>query len=105
MEIRVMKASMRNLREQRSTIKHLAFCAIAITCLLSGTALQAQVDPGPRGGPPGAGGPVPTLNLNETRFWDGGLAKFQIVFSVAGTIPGEPGVGLGPAFNGNRDRK
>ena len=96
-----MKASMRNWREQRSTIKHLAFCAIAITCLLSGTALQAQVDPGPRGGPPGAGGPVPTLNLNETRFWDGGLAKFQIVFSVAGTIPGEPGVGLGPAFNGN----
>jgi CxxC motif-containing protein (DUF1111 family) len=44
---------------------------------------------------------VPTLNLNETRFWDGGLAQFQIIFSVSGTIAGEPGVGLGPGFNGN----
>jgi len=68
--------------------------------LLAGTVL-AQVDPGPRGGAPGAGGPVPTLNVNETRFWDGGLAQFQIVFSVSGTVAGEPGVGLGPGFNGN----
>ena len=68
--------------------------------LLAGT-LSAQVDPGPRGGPPGAGGPVPTLNLNETIFWFDALAQFQTVFSVSGTIPGEPGVGLGPGFNGN----
>ena len=69
--------------------------------LLLAGALSAQVDPGPRGGPPGAGGPVPTLNLNETTFWFGGLAKFGTVFSVNGTIAGEPGVGLGPGFNGN----
>ncbi len=75
--------------------------------LLFAGALSAQVDPGPRGGPPGAGGPVPTLNLNETRFWDGGLAQFQVVFSVSGTVPGscaqchaEPAIGgSSPGFN------
>jgi CxxC motif-containing protein (DUF1111 family) len=44
---------------------------------------------------------VPTLNLNETIFWFDALAQFQTVFSVSGTIAGEPGVGLGPGFNGN----
>jgi CxxC motif-containing protein (DUF1111 family) len=68
--------------------------------LLAGT-LSAQVDPGPRGGPPGAGGPVPTLNFNETTFWFNALFQFQTVFSVSGTIAGEPGLGLGPGFNGN----
>ena len=68
--------------------------------LLAGT-LSAQVDPGPRGGFPGAGNPVPTLNIDETIFWFGALFQFQTVFSVSGTIPGEPGVGLGPGFNGN----
>jgi CxxC motif-containing protein (DUF1111 family) len=96
-----MKASMQNWREQRFPMKQILSCTVALSCLLGGTALQAQVDPGPRGGPPGAGGPVPTLNINETRFWDGGLAQFQVIFSVSGTIAGEPGRGLGPAFNGN----
>ncbi len=95
-----MKGSIRSRRVQRSNTKALS-CLIAMAFLMSATALQAQVDPGPRGGPPGAGGPVPTLNPNETRFWDGGLAQFQIIFSVSGTIAGEPGVGLGPGFNGN----
>jgi CxxC motif-containing protein (DUF1111 family) len=76
-------------------------CLFVAGVLLLSSALSAQVDPGPRGGAPGAGGPVPTLNINETRFWDGGLAQFQVVFSVSGTILGEPGVGLGPGFNGN----
>ena len=75
-------------------------CLLAGLLLLSGT-LFAQVDPGPRGGPPGAGGPVPTLNFNETIFWFDALVQFQTVFSVSGTLPGEPGVGLGPGFNGN----
>ena len=76
-------------------------CFIMAGVLLFAGVVPAQVDPGPRGGAPGAGGPVPTLNVNETRFWDGGLAQFQIVFSVSGTVAGEPGVGLGPGFNGN----
>jgi len=84
----------------RGTLSFLYGLFLAGVLLFVGT-LSAQVDPGPRGGAPGAGGPVPTLNLNETRFWDGGLAQFQVVFSVSGTVPGEPGVGLGPGFNGN----
>jgi len=96
-----MNASTRNWYRQKRIIQQLLACVLAAGWLLSGTALEAQVDPGPRGGPPGAGGPVPTLNLVETRFWDGGLAHFQDIFSVRGTLPGEPGVGLGPAFNGN----
>ncbi len=95
-----MKSSVKNRRKQRSSRKAFS-CLIATAFLLCGTVLQAQVDPGPRGGAPGAGGPVPTLNVNETRFWDGGLLQFQVVFSVSGTIAGEPGVGLGPGFNGN----
>lgn len=78
----------------------LHYLLVMAVLLLAGT-LAAQVDPGPRGGPPGAGGPVPTLNLNEVTFWFGGLAQFGVVFSVNGTIAGEPGVGLGPGFNGN----
>lgn len=76
-------------------------CLFLAGVLLFAGALSAQVDPGPRGGPPGAGGPVPTLNFNETIFWFNALAQFQTVFSVSGTIAGEPGVGLGPGFNGN----
>ena len=75
--------------------------AIIGTVLLCAGALQAQVDPGPRPGPAGAGGPVPTLNVNETNFWFAALNVFQKVFSVSGTISGEPGLGLGPTFNGN----
>lgn len=85
---------------ERGSQRFLCCLFMAGVLLLAGT-LSAQVDPGPRGGPPGAGGPVPTLNLNETIFWFDALAQFQTVFSVSGTIPGEPGVGLGPGFNGN----
>jgi CxxC motif-containing protein (DUF1111 family) len=66
----------------------------------------AQTDPGPRGGPPGAGGafPVldntnPTLNANDLAFFTAALQRFQEVDSVSGTL--EAGVGLGPTFNGN----
>lgn len=76
------------------------------------------IDPGPRAGSPGAGGPprhgagrwaedraagacirglaAPMRLLCEQAF-----ARFQEVDSVSGTIPGEEGVGLGPTFNGN----
>jgi CxxC motif-containing protein (DUF1111 family) len=35
------------------------------------------------------------------KFWGVGQNVFKQVFSVSGTLPGEPGVGLGPTFNGN----
>jgi CxxC motif-containing protein (DUF1111 family) len=80
---------------------------------------SAATDPGPRPGPPGAGGPLlhdrdenarlagaaaaciaglaaPMLRLCKQAF-----LRFQEVDSVAGAIPGEEGGGLGPTFNGN----
>ena len=63
--------------------------------------LQAQHDPGPRGGAAGAGGPFPTLNANEQLFFNQATSRFMEVDSVSGNVAGEPGSGLGPAFNGN----
>ncbi len=71
----------------------------------TGTALQlfaaawlvsigsAQTDPGPRGGPPAAGGPVPGLSPALTAVFNTALANFQEVEAVAD--------GLGPRFNSN----
>jgi cytochrome c peroxidase len=79
--------------------------AVRFTCAvltLAGAGnLKAQTDPGPRGGAAGAGGFYPTLNANEQLFFTQALARFKEIDSVAGTIPGEDGSGLGPTFNGN----
>ncbi len=75
-------------------------CAIAAGAGL----LQAQSaakDPGPRGGPAGAGSYYPTLDANEQGFFTQAQTRFQEVDSVSGTLSNEPGSGLGPAFNGN----
>jgi CxxC motif-containing protein (DUF1111 family) len=56
----------------------------------------AQQDPGPRAGAAGAGGPFPTLNLNELNFYNQALQRFQEVDAVQGASSG-----LGPTFNGN----
>jgi CxxC motif-containing protein (DUF1111 family) len=56
--------------------------------------LKAQfvaTDPGVRGGPPGAGGPIPGLTTKELKFFESGLDEFQEVEPVSG--------GLGPRFN------
>lgn len=62
-----------------------------------------QVDPGPRGGPPGAGGPLNSVAANNPTtildFFNAGQDAFEDVNSVFGTIPGEPDGGLGPRFN------
>src|SRR5262249_33440983 len=77
---------------------------------LSGSALaQVQTntfnngphDPGVRGGPPGAGGPLPGLNGQETDFFRAAANRFQEIDSVSGKLPGEAGAGLGPRFNLN----
>ena len=55
-------------------------------------------DPGVRGDPPGAGGPIDSLSTSEGLFFDAGLDAFKEVQSVQGTLPDtEPG--LGPRFN------
>lgn len=75
-------------------------------------------DPGPRGGPPGAGAPVTRgrgraaesaasvacihgLATPMRLLCEQALLRFQEVDSVSGTLPGEEGAGLGPTFNGN----
>jgi CxxC motif-containing protein (DUF1111 family) len=62
---------------------------------------QVVQDPGVRGGPPGAGGPLPGLNADEVTFFNAAREVFQEVDSVSGTIVGEAGSGLGPRFNMN----
>lgn len=65
----------------------------------------AQHDPGPRGGPPGAGGTFAKLSNDPATdqalhdFFLQSKERFAEVDSVSGTI--ENGVGLGPAFNLN----
>ncbi len=63
--------------------------------------LYAQMDPGPRGGAPGAGAYYSSLNANEQNFFSQAQLRFQEIDSVSGTMPGETGSGLGPTFNGN----
>ena len=71
------------------------------TILLTTVQLAAQNDPGPRSGPAGAGSFYPTLNSNEQALFNQALERFQEIDSVTGSLPGEEGKGLGPAFNGN----
>ena len=79
--------------------------ALRFTCLAAFAAgagnVMAQTDPGPRGGPAGAGGRYPTLNLNESFLFNQAQNRFSEVDSVSGALPGEAGSGLGPTFNGN----
>ena len=86
------------------SLPHLVLVGITLIFFSVGTT-HAQTDPGPR---PSSGGNAPRLPLADSvdmqKFWGGGQNVFKQVFSVSGnsnSIVGEPGVGLGPAFNGN----
>jgi CxxC motif-containing protein (DUF1111 family) len=73
-----------------------------VVCFLGGgTRLEAQSDPGPRGGPTGAGSYFPGLSFDEQSQFTDGLVRFATLVSLTGTIAGEPNNGLGPSFNGN----
>jgi CxxC motif-containing protein (DUF1111 family) len=63
------------------------------------TAALAQVDHGPRGGPPGAGAPIANLSDDQLRFFTTATGQFTEVEGVVLTSPGNGG--LGPTFNGN----
>jgi CxxC motif-containing protein (DUF1111 family) len=56
------------------------------------------VDPGVRGGPVGAGGPLKGLTADETAFFQDGQARFANVEVVTGGANN----GLGPRFNSNQ---
>jgi CxxC motif-containing protein (DUF1111 family) len=55
--------------------------------------MQAQTDPGVRGGASGAGGPIAGLTVKEGKFFSDGQGRFAEVDTVA--------TGLGPRFNLN----
>lgn len=59
---------------------------------------STAVDPGVRGGPPGAGTALPGLTADETAFFQDGLARFQEIEAVTGSENN----GLGPRFNSNQ---
>jgi len=74
--------------------------AFFVAALLNGqtdTMRNGPVDPGPRTGTPGAGGPIKGLVGNEAGVFRAGLDAFQQVNSVTGTLTGD--AGLGPTFN------
>jgi CxxC motif-containing protein (DUF1111 family) len=65
----------------------------------------SQVDPGPRGGPANAGGPLNSVAGNNDPptildFFEAGEDAFIEVTSVKGQVAGAPDDGLGPRFNG-----
>jgi len=68
-------------------------CACSLSQIKSG-----PVDPGVRGGPPGAGGPLPGLTADETAFFQDGQGRFAEIEAVQGGSNN----GLGPRFNSNQ---
>jgi CxxC motif-containing protein (DUF1111 family) len=58
-------------------------------------------DPGVRAGSVGVGGHLSSLTSDQIQYFQDGLTRFMEVDSVSGTVPGEPGRGLGPGFNSN----
>jgi CxxC motif-containing protein (DUF1111 family) len=87
------------------TVKFVSIFTLALL-FFAGMAF-AQTDPGIRGGAAGAGAPFASVTNNQpptgsptaSDFFADGLARFNEVDSVSGTITGENGVGLGPRFN------
>jgi len=72
----------------------LAFLLVAGMFLIQADLVLSDLnarDPGVRGGPPGAGGPIAGLTANEIRFFELGLEDFNEAEDVAD--------GLGPRMN------
>jgi len=64
----------------------------------AGQTKAGPVDPGVRGGPPGAGAPLKGLTADEAAFFQDGLSRFaEVEFVTKGANNG-----LGPRFNSNQ---
>ena len=86
-------------RRRLAIVSSLAVLTLLLAVLVRApTADLVATDPGPRGGPPAAGGPVPGLDQAELALFVAGQHTIQEIDSVQGTIPGT-GLGLGPRFN------
>jgi len=99
------------IRITKRVVISLALTALSIDAALLGQGRQrpyaspgsgsSASDPGVRAGDVQVGAPLPGLSAGELQFFQDGLARFIQVDSVTGTLSGEPGTGLGPAFNSN----
>jgi CxxC motif-containing protein (DUF1111 family) len=78
-----------------------AVVCLGLLTMISVGRLQAQQDPGPRGGQAAAGSFYSSLGPEEQANFAEALKTFMEVDSVSGTAKGEDGAGLGPTFNGN----
>jgi hypothetical protein len=85
----------------RSRHTRVACLLVLLTALVPVSLSKADVmatDPGLRGGPAGAGGPLPGLSMAALQLFLAGQEAIQEIDSVQGTIP-DTGLGLGPRFN------
>jgi CxxC motif-containing protein (DUF1111 family) len=78
-------------RERCCDLRRIVLNVMAL--LFAVLTIQAQIDPGPRGGAAGAGGAIPGLTTKEAKFFSDGQDRFAEVDTVA--------TGLGPRFNLN----
>jgi CxxC motif-containing protein (DUF1111 family) len=94
------------MARRRMILKNL--CGMRSFCLILSLALitrgysvgqtKSPVDPGVRGGAPGAGGPLPGLTADETAFFLDGQSRFAEIEVVQKGSNN----GLGPRFNSNQ---
>ena len=82
------------LRRQASVVIYVGVTAVTMGACHGSQPTPEVHDPGVRGGPPGAGGPLPRLAPDESSFFQDGLGKFVGLESVPD--------GLGPRFNSNQ---
>jgi CxxC motif-containing protein (DUF1111 family) len=82
--------------------------AIGVAVVATPQVALAQTDPGVRGGPADAGGPLPGLTGGDLQLFQAAAIRFTEVDSVSGTIDDRlsktneiTGSGLGPNFNSN----
>ena len=84
---------------RRIVIWALSLLAVALAGGASApTAGVLATDPGPRGGAPGAGGPLSGLIQRDLELFVAGQETIQEIDSVTGSVP-DTGLGLGPRFN------
>jgi CxxC motif-containing protein (DUF1111 family) len=90
------------MRIARRTALKSFFAIVAVMLATCGFNLaqtpKGPVDPGVRGGPAGAGGPLSGLTADETAFFQNGQSRFAEVEVVANGANN----GLGPRFNSNQ---